>query len=332
MCKNPGCATKRRRNPTASEHAKRGAYQYGRAEKSLKKGDTYGAAALAHIAESNFLDGNDFEGVQFAHDLAKQAERASRAVRNPVKNYGSKKRNPTVHAASEDYKLGLFQGAAERGMQPPPKGTSYDLRRGYADGAKVAKALPSARSEALGVYKATGNQLRAADVLYDNAKGGASTVRNPRAAKSPATARAYVTKIRSIAHQAGISDRDAHWALHYPEAAQSKHPAQARIGKLFLQAKEKGLGNAVMAKFEKRIGLLANPRNRKNPMTAAERKHCAHERSEERAFASLLAKMPIGQTATLSGHRVRKLSKGYVVIDGIRLSDKQAAAKIHRGK
>lgn len=176
-----------------------------------------------------------------------------------------RRRNPAVHAASEDYKLGLFQGAAERGMQPPPKETSHDLRRGYADGAKVAKAMPSARSEALGVYKATGNQLRAADVLYDNAKGGASTVRNPRSSKSPATATAYVSKIRSIAHQAGISDRDAHWALHYPEAAQSKHPAQARIGKLFLQAKEKGLGNAVMAKFEKRIGLLANPRKRRNP-------------------------------------------------------------------
>lgn len=147
--------------------------------------------------------------------------------------------------------------------------------------------------------------------------------------RSPA--RAYVDEILSIAQKAGLSDDQARRAMQFPYVAQGKSAAQARIGKLFIQAENEFLHNDVLTEFEKRVRLLAKPRKRKNPMTAAERKHCAHERSEERAFASLLSKLPVGETVTLSGRRVRKLSKGYVVVDGIRLSDKQAAAKIHRG-
>jgi hypothetical protein len=45
----------------------------------------------------------------------------------------------------------------------------------------------------------------------------------------------------------------------------------------------------------------------------------------------MLAKLPVGVTLKAGKHRVRKLSKGFVVVDGERLTEKQAAAKIHRG-
>lgn len=65
-----------------------------------------------------------------------------------------------------------------------------------------------------------------------------------------------------------------------------------------------------------------------NPMS-----HLAHERLEEQQFAGLLAALPEGQTVTLGrGCRVRRLSKGYFVVNGERLTTKQAAIRLHRGK
>ena len=75
-----------------------------------------------------------------------------------------------------------------------------------------------------------------------------------------------------------------------------------------------------------------NPKRRNPAPTAAQkRKHMAHEREEEATFATMLDKLPVGVTLKAGKHRVRKLSKGYVVIDGVRLTDKEAAKKIHRG-
>lgn len=79
--------------------------------------------------------------------------------------------------------------------------------------------------------------------------------------------------------------------------------------------------------IESEASMQRNPARR---MSAAERKHRAHERGEEQAFASLLAKLPVGETVMLGKRRVRKLSKGYVVVDGERLTTTQAAVKIHR--
>jgi hypothetical protein len=58
-------------------------------------------------------------------------------------------------------------------------------------------------------------------------------------------------------------------------------------------------------------------------------KYLAHEKEEEQIFSSMLTKLPIGVTMKAGKHRVRKLSKGYVVIDGERLGYKDAAAKLH---
>ena len=71
----------------------------------------------------------------------------------PKKNYGSK-RNPSSGAnySSEDYTIGLFQGAVEKGKLPPPPSTSADLQKGYAAGARIAKAKPAAVQRARCLY------------------------------------------------------------------------------------------------------------------------------------------------------------------------------------
>jgi hypothetical protein len=189
---------------------------------------------------------------KYVYDREAEVRQAFQKRKNPSINV----RNPSrkVNTGSEDYRLGLFQGAMEKGKLPPPHDTSADFKRGYADGAKVAAARPAASAESLGVYKATGSQPQAGAVLYDAVKGeSVATLRNP-----------------SI--------------------------------------------------------------NVRNPMSAAARKHLAHEKGEEKAFASMMAALAEGVTVKVGAHRIRKLSKGYVVVDGERLTTTQAAAKLHRGK
>jgi hypothetical protein len=92
--------------------------------------------------------------------------------------------------------------------------------------------------------------------------------RNPRKHRNPMSAAAYVAQIKKIGKNGGLKDWDIHWALHHPSEAQSKHPAQAQVGRIFLKAKKAGLGNDVMVKFEESIGLLANPRKHRNPISS----------------------------------------------------------------
>ena len=101
--------------------------------------------------------------------------------RNPRKNGDcgcGKRRNP-----SEDYTLGLFQGAMEHGKLPPPKDASTDFRRGYTDGYKVGRSKPEARAQALGVFKGTGSQRQGGEALYELSQG-LSTVANPATTKA----------------------------------------------------------------------------------------------------------------------------------------------------
>ena len=92
-------------------------------------------------------------------------------------------------------------------------------------------------------------------------------------------------------------------------------------------------GKLVVLDIENRGEPARNPSlNVRNPMSAAARKHLAHEKGEEKAFASMMAALAEGVTVKVGAHRVRKLSKGYVVVDGERLTTTQAAAKLHRGK
>ena len=354
----------------------------------------------------------------------------------PTRNPSLAARRNPVHTGSADYRIGLFQGAMEKGKLPPPHDTSADYRRGYADGAKVAKAKPTMVAEALGVYKATGDQQQAGAVLYNEVKGeNMATLRNPSlnvrnpsgskqrargvrgyddfsgAGDSAALAWAAQTRREMAAakrgrygdldlyrrsHAADIEASSRHRPLRNPSFSPyavgtvqsykvggnvyefpsvwlqnygwtpAKKAADLRDGDVQMynygysavisdvshsgkkvnyhvtsnSGSDKGKvysksvngSKLVPVTIESVVGKRNPSLNVRNPMSAAERKHCAHEHSEERAFASLLSKLPVGETVTLSGHRVRKLSKGYVVVDGERLTSSQAAAKIHRGK
>lgn len=269
----------------------------------------------------------------------------------PKKNYGSK-RNPSSGAnySSEDYTIGLFQGAVEKGKLPPPPSTSADLQKGYAAGARIAKAKPAAVQRALGVYSATSSHLKAGETLRDAALGG-STVANPRKRRNPSLYlseaifdKDRISKIKTLAAKKAPSAKE--WILRDERGKWSKDIQRLidRTKEPDMRAKIKDYGMtqqdvdaqiATEIAYTALTALLADAKKRgktRNPMTAAERKHCAHEKSEERAFASLLSKLPVGETVTLSGRRVRKLSKGYVVVDGERLTSSEAAAKIHRGR
>lgn len=333
-----------------------------------------------------------------AFDTKAQAEEWARknlhghaySIKRKSRGYANPRRNPAaVQYGSEDYKIGLFQGAVEKGKLPPPPSTSRELQQGYAAGARIAKVKPAAVQRALGVYSATHSHAKAGDALKDATLGG-DPVANPRrnpAAKGYVKIAAYEDKkrkkptvrdevyfeaagpfVRSKLLKAGetlekVKD-DADTITHAPTGMAIYSPILSRyenskklvvaamrdlrqwIKKLskdelrtisegftfgsreMTPAQEKLLREAYQVCRSGRIE--RNPR--RNPMSAAARKHLAHEKSEERSFASLLNKLPIGETVTLGGCRVRKLSKGFVVINGERLTAKEAAAKIHRGK
>ena len=312
------------------------------------------------------------------------------------REYRPKRRNP-VHAVSEDYRIGLFQGAMERGHLPPPRETSGDLKRGYSDGAKVAKAKPNARAEALGVYKATSDQHQAGSALYEAVKGGQSTLQNPRKRRNPpADTHAFRGKqslrmaqeLLDSAKKSG-SKEDYLRAYAYGvsargDAVDGRDESTVKQASALMQVADAALrqdkkSNPSRASKRKRLNpawwndrvsmaptcfVCGRPATmmgehavtrkvepfcdvhgkenriardmpwlapKRNPSPAAKRKHLAHEKSEEQTFATMLAKLPVGVTLKAGKHRVRKLSKGFVVVDGERLTEKQAAAKIHRG-
>jgi hypothetical protein len=317
--------------------------------------------------------------------------------RNPSLNV----RNPSrsVHTGSEDYRIGLFQGAIEKGKIPPPHNTSADLRRGYADGAKVAKAKPAMVAEALGVYKATSNQQQAGAVLYSEVKGeSVATLRNPslnvRNPSNAAINRAFLNAIDAATRNKILSSIGKHYDMTAKEAmeevthAEAEHLLDYMIEPMrsatYVIMQRHGFGLArrnpsgakqrargvrgyddfsgagdsaalawaaqtrreMAAAKRGRHGdldvyrrshagdIAASSRHRplRNPMSAAARKHLAHEKGEEKAFASMMAALAEGVTVKVGTHRIRKLSKGYVVVDGERLTTTQAAAKLHRGK
>jgi len=321
------------------------------------------------------------------------------------KNPSLNVRNPSrkVNTGSEDYRLGLFQGAMEKGKLPPPHDTSADFKRGYADGAKVAAARPAASAESLGVYKATGSQPQAGAVLYDAVKGEAvATLRNPSInVRNPSGAKSegLVQKFTNVFGQTGwlVYDRHGHRVGFYatkplalemlafanskrhstssvvsgptrnpslnvrnPSGAKQRARGTRSFGmywdpdaydnlaleraaharKQIAKAKKAGAkaGRGSMYEFFRQghaQDIEESKRARPklpNPMSASERKHLAHEKGEEKAFASMMAALAEGVTVKVGAHRIRKLSKGYVVVDGERLTTTQAAAKLHRGK
>lgn len=102
-----------------------------------------------------------------------------------------------------------------------------------------------------------------------------------------------------------------------------RHARQlAKAAKVRQQAKKLG---PTYTKLMHKLALDEAARVR-NP---GKQSHLAHEKEEEKIFASMLSRLPIGKTVQAGSHRVRKLSKGYAVIDGERLSMKDAAAKLH---
>lgn len=312
------------------------------------------------------------------------------------------KRNPAqVKYDSDDYKRGLFQGAVEKGKAPPPRGTSAELQRGYAAGARIAAAQPKALAKAMGVYEVTSDQVRAGQALQD-AVLDHDPVANPSGKRQRAKAKlpnpfevidgelyedgrhiprmtpaeakkAYAApkcsgylcgKPATMVVSASFGGTAPFCAKHAAEERRllkkRKNPRteRERLEALVWSNTHRDFrgkfpdGTKTILQFVPGMGTCLVPvsslsdqelKNRlpsaakekhsiRNPMSAAERKHCAHERSEERSFASLLNKLPEGETVTLGGRRVRKLSKGFVVVDGERLPAKQAAAKIHRGR
>lgn len=174
---------------------------------------------------------------------------------------GPKRRNPVGATLSEDYNMAVFAGAVEHGKLPP-KDASAEYKKGYAEGAKIAKQNKLALAAAMGAFRTTGSQKRAGQMLREMAgKSPTSPVGNPRKRRNPVG-------------------------------------ADPRYVPVTMNPKPKG-------------------------------KYLAHEKEEEQIFASMLAKLPVGVTMQAGKHRVRKLSKGYVVIDGERLGMKDAAAKLH---
>ena len=407
-----------------------------------------------------------------------------------------RRRNP-----SEDYSLGVFQGAMEHGKLPPPKTASADYRKGYAAGSKAGRSKPEARAQALGVFKASGSQRQGGETLQELV-AGTSTVQNPRSKKrnpsvffvtlpdgrvvtevSPVAVqhwtarggkarRAKASEIAALAEsrlQESLSasrQGDKVAAKDYATAAmgyakevkgagpneilrkdliariqpvldatrsafrnprkrrnpqvsgQAVHDAYFRLAKVYLPGQSlpvytgkvtlldlarelrvspedisfngTGLYNlngriyemlagedlALLQKHSAKkrnpslltIGLVAGAayaytksagvrkhtkaagkglatgaraaygaykhhakKGNPAPTSAAARKHLAHEKSEEATFATMLDKLPVGVTLKAGKHRIRKLSRGYVVVDGVRLTDKEAAKKIHRG-
>jgi hypothetical protein len=318
MCGNPHCGPKRR-NPS---------YRVQGDDLYDASGNLIAGLSFQQTSSkcSSYMCGKNATTVSqaswggvapFCAKHAAEHKRLLKSKRNPSLNV----RNPSrkVHTGSEDYRLGLFQGAMEKGKLPPPHDTSADFKRGYADGAKVAAARPAASAESLGVYKATGSQPQAGAVLYDAVKGEAVAtlrnpsinVRNPSGAKSEGS----VQKFTNVSGQTGwlVYDRHGH-----------------RVG--FYATKPLALEMLAFANSKRHSTSSVVSGPLRNPMSAAARKHLAHEKGEEKAFVSMMAALAEGVTVKVGAHRVRKLSKGYVVVDGERLTTTQAAAKLHRGK
>lgn len=333
-----------------------------------------------------------------------------------------RRRNP-----SEDYSLGVFQGAMEHGKLPPDKGSSAEFKRGYSNGRRLGVTKPEARAQALGVFKATGSQRQGGEILEEAAQG-LSTVQNPHKRRNPGCGcsglkrnpgcgckknprnRPLARNARPLGwpeekpatakQTAAFADKLVKLGVPYTEASKMSqmHPKSEWQDILFwasreyssrkrrnptpeehrkrgwktlesgqealskanaslvpgdyllafsdgveaLQDSHDGVDGDLARKagflmFEAGIPLLktakASRGKKRNPApTAAQkRKHLAHEREEEATFKAMLDKLPVGVTLKAGKHRIRKLSRGYVVVDGVRLTDKEAAKKIHRG-
>ena len=236
-----------------------------------------------------------------------QALAEAKALRRPILN-------PEVHYDSDDYNRGLFQGAVEKGKAPPPPETSAELRRGYAAGGRISKARPNAVARAMGVFDATSDQVKAGQALRDAVLDN-NTLSNPR------TSRKRRNPMGMLASE-----------TPHEEWMKSAAEMRSSLGHKRLKGKYGARADLKQAHAYYLSKAKATRPRLPNPMSAAERKHLAHEKEEEKTFAAMMDKLPIGVTIQAGKHRVRKLSKGYVVVDGERLTSKQAAAKIHRGR
>lgn len=323
---------------------------------------------LRQVASPEALKHLDPRQQAFLQEVVVEMTWAEKLIKE---NRKIKRRNPDVEYGSEDYRIGLFQGAVEKGKAPPPPSTSKELRSGYAAGARVAKAKPAAVQRALGVYSVTRDHARAGDELRDATLGTATTA-NPRKRRNPKPSTPKWAK--------GLSARDQFEARRAKEAAEfvrqydrdpvqiearairgrindpvsaAKHLPKCSYAKCVKGCPSENWHNELkqrvkdeMERLDREIATAKTASKRKfwtavraefsyttrNPMSAAARKHLAHEKSEEKTFATMMGKLPVGVTLRAGKHRVRKLSKGYVVVDGERLTEAQAAAKIHRGK
>lgn len=255
-CGNPHCGPKKR-NPGTKQPADQ--YQFAKWRDAAKQmtdaellyviKDAREAAKAMRghdtIAEGWYED----EAFTMADELRHRRERAAGKRRNPA-------------GQGEDYNMAAFAGAVEHGLLPP-KNATPDYKKGYAEGARIAKQNKLAVAAALGAFRSTKSQAKAGELLREMA-GTASTstpIGNPRKKRNPVG-------------------------------------ADPRYVPVSMNPKPKG-------------------------------KYLAHEKEEEQIFASMLSKLPVGVTMKAGKFRVRKLSKGFVVVDGERLSMKDAAAKLH---
>lgn len=249
-CGNPHCGPKKRNGKRPADQYQFAAWQ----EKAKGMTD----AQLLYVIK----DAREAAKAMRGHDPVSEGwyeDEANTMAQELYRRRQGKRRNPA--GQGEDYNMAAFAGAVEHGLLPP-KNATPDYKKGYAEGARIAKQNKLAVAAALGAFRSTKSQAKAGELLREMA-GTASTstpIGNPRKKRNPVGA----------------------------------DPRYVPVG----NPKPKG-------------------------------KYLAHEKEEEQIFASMLSKLPVGVTMKAGKFRVRKLSKGFVVVDGERLSMKDAAAKLH---
>lgn len=250
-------------------------------------------------------------------------------------------RNP--EGQGEDYNMAAFAGAVERGLLPAHVAPE-DYKRGYVEGAQISKKSPLAVAAAMGAFRSTGSQAKAGEMLREMS-GKASTsspIGNPRKRRNPAVwpwervEQFGGRKAGVEAASAALTNLSLGRKHNESMEAYLKRDASARARFLavveYLQ-KKGAVRSSIAQRYttrnpfsnDPRYVLVNNPKRNGKPKG----KYLAHEKEEEQIFASMLTKLPVGVTMKAGKHRVRKLSKGFVVIDGERLSMKDAAAKLH---
>jgi len=253
-CGNPHCGPKKRNGKRPADQYQFAAWQ----EKAKGMTD----AQLLYVIK----DAREAAKAVRGHDPVSEGwyeDEANTMAQELYRRRQGKRRNPA--GQGEEFNMAAFAGAVEHGLLPP-KSATPDYKKGYAEGARIAKQNKLAVAAALGSFRSSGSQAKAGELLREMA-GTASTstpIGNPRKKRN------------------GLDPRY--------------------------------------------VPAVLNPKKRNGKISKS---HLAHEKEEEQIFATMLTKLPVGVTMKAGKHRVRKLSKGFAVVDGERLTMKDAAAKLH---